>query len=117
MNTNSPNSSFGVTAADLRAYDWQTELAATTRQEFYAFSDVLVAKAKSVSEAGDAKGACVFRLLAAVASFWPNFGDAARPFRPARVDYQTGKRSLAPEDLAHSDLEALAGILDEIKDP
>src|SRR5439155_7978353 len=38
-------------------------------------------------------------------------------FRPAIVDYQTGKRSLVPEDLAKSDLDALADVLDEIKDP
>jgi hypothetical protein len=117
MSTTSPNSSFGVTAADLRAYDWQTELAASTRKEFYAFSDALAAKAKILSDAGDAKGASVLRLLAALASFWPNYHDAAKSYRPAIVDYQTGKRSLVPEDLAQSDLDALAGILDEIKNP
>src|SRR2546429_7419550 len=105
MNTNSPNSGFAVTTDDVRAYEWQAELAAATRRECYAYNDVLAAKAAVHSAAGDMKGTNVFRLLAAVAFFWPNFGDRARPFRPARVDYQTGKRSLVPEDLAKSDLD------------
>ncbi len=117
MKTDQPNSGFGVTADDLRAYQWQTELTAATCRECSAFYEVLAQKAKSLSDAGDTRGANVFRLLTAVAFFWPNYHDTAQPFRPARVDYQTGKRSLVPEDLAQSDLDALAGILDEIKDP
>jgi hypothetical protein len=117
MNTNSPPPGFAVTIDDLRAYDWQAELAASTDHECDAYNEIFAAKAKALSDAGDKRGASVFRLLANVASFWPNYDDPAKPFRPAFVDYQTGKRSLVPEDLAKSDLEVLAGILDEIKDP
>lgn len=117
MNTAPQNSTFEITVDDLRRYDWQAELAAASRRECYAFNDVLITKAKVLSDAGDTRGANVFRLLAVIAFFWPNYHDTAKPFRPAIVDYQTGKRSLVPEDLAQSDLDALAGILDEIKDP
>src|SRR5438128_12447436 len=97
MNTAPQNSSFGVTVDDLRTYDWEAELGTASRRECHAFNDVLIAKAKVLSDAGDPKGANVFQLLAAIAFFWPNYHDIAKPFRPAIVDYQTGKRSLVPE--------------------
>jgi hypothetical protein len=108
---------FGVTADDIRAYDWQAELAKATRRECYAFHDVLAVRAQALADSGDARGAGVHRLLAVVAYFWPSYDDPAQPYRPAQINYQTGKRSLVPEDLVKPDLDALAGILGEIKDP
>jgi hypothetical protein len=118
MSETTPNQGFGISADDLRSYDWQVELAAATCRECYAFHDAFTVKVKALSDAGDARGASVFRLLTAVAGFWPNYDDDAKPFHPTIVDYQTGKRFLLmPEDLAKPDFEALTGILDEIKDP
>lgn len=116
MSEAAPQPGFGVTADDIRAYDWQAELAKASRRECYAIHEVLAAKAQALSDSGDTRGVSVFRLLAVVAYFWPNYHDAAQPYRPAQIDYQTGKRSLVPEDLVKPDLDALAGILDEIKD-
>jgi hypothetical protein len=110
-------SRFGVTANDIRSYDWQAELARTTRRQCDAFHEVLTSKAQALSDLGDVKGANVFRLLAVVANFWPNYDDTAQPYRPAVIDYETAKRSLVPQDLAKADLDALAGIVEGIKDP
>lgn len=117
MSEAAPRPGFGVSADDIYAHDWQAVLAGATRHECYAYHEVLAAKRKGLSDSGDKKGVKVFELLAVVANFWPNFDDLAQPYRPAFVDYQTGKRSLVPEDLVKDDLDALSGILDETKDP
>ena len=117
MSDAAPLPRFGVTADDIRAYDWQAELAGATRRECDAFHEVLAARAKTLVDGGDMRGAKVFQLLAVVANFCPNFQDKSQPFCPAYIDYRTGKRSLVPEDLAKPDLDALSGILEETKDP
>jgi hypothetical protein len=117
MSDAKPQPGFGVTTDDIRAYDWQSVLAAVQPRECYAFSEAIAKPAGSLKATGDDKGNRVFCLLSTVASFWPNYDDLAQPYRPAKINYQTGKRSLVPEDLAEPDLDALAGIIDEIKDP
>src|SRR5690349_4312003 len=110
-----PNPGFGVSADDVRAYDWQAVVAGVQRRECYSYSEALSQHAKSLKEARDDKGACVFRLLAAVASFCPNYDSHQEPFGPMMVC--DGKRTATPEDLTPADLDALAGILAEIRDP
>ncbi|MBN9690563.1 MAG: DUF4209 domain-containing protein [Verrucomicrobia bacterium] len=117
MSDDAPQLSFGVTVDDIRAYDWQAELAVATRRECDAFYEVLAARAKTPLDGGDVRSARVFQLLAVVANFCPNFEDQSQPFCPAYIDYRTGKRSLVPEDLAKPDLDALSGILEETRDP
>src|ERR1700722_11363539 len=117
MNTPLEPSSLSITADDLRSYQWQAELGAASCRECSAYYEIFLAKANMYQKTADTKGANVFRLLAAVASFWPNYGNAAKPFRPFATDFETGKRSPIPDDLIKSDLDALAGILAEIKVP
>jgi hypothetical protein len=117
MNEAATQPGFGVKADDIRAYSWQAELANGPRKECYAYHEILTSKARGLSDSGDTRGTGVFRLLAAVADFFPNYEDPDRPYRPARICYQTGNRSLVPEDLTSPDLDALSSILDEIKDP
>lgn len=114
MSTNAPNVGFGVSADDIRAYDWQAVLQTATRRECDSYSEVLAAKAKSLQEAGDDRGHRAFRLLGAVASFWPNFHSDESPFRPMAV--WEGRRSAIPDDLTAADLDALNGVLAGIKD-
>jgi len=114
MSANTPNPGFGVTIDDVRAYDWQAVLDTAARRECYSYSEALSAKAKSLQGGNDDRGHRVFRLLAAVASFWPNFHSDEAPFRPMAI--WEGRRSAIPEDLAKGDLDALSGILMEIRD-
>src|SRR5438105_1715811 len=114
MNTGSLNSGFGVNGDDIRAYDWQSTVAGATPRECHAYADDLANRATTLREAGDDKGNRVFRLLSTVASFWPNYDSGEAPYRPMMV--WEGKRSAVPEDLSISDLDALAGILAEIRD-
>lgn len=116
MSTPPPNPGFGVTAEDVRAYDWQAVLAGAQPRECYVYYEALSARAKSLSEAGDERGLKVLRLLLGVASFCLNTSSQPEPFRPFQIDFTTGKRTLAPEDLTPTDLDALAGIQAEIGD-
>ncbi len=114
MSTTALGAGFGVTADDIRAYDWQAVLHTASRRECDSYSEVLSAKAKSLQDAKDDRGHRVFRLLGAVASFWPNFHSDEAPFRPMAV--WDGRRSAIPEDLIPADLDALSGVLSEIQD-
>jgi hypothetical protein len=115
MSTDSLNTSFGVTADDIRAYDWQAVVAGAWSRECLAYCDSLGKQATRLKEAGDDRGSRVFRLLYAVASYWPNYDDNTAPYRPWMV--WNGKRSAVPEDLTPADLTTLTGILAEIRDP
>lgn len=112
MSTPSPG--FGITAEDIRAYDWQAVVAGNQSRDCRSYCDELAKHANSLKEAGDDRGSRVFRLLYAVASYIPNYDDQASPYQPWRS--LGGKRSAIPEDLTKSDLDALAGILGEIRD-
>jgi hypothetical protein len=116
VSTPPPNPGFGVTAEDVRAHDWQAVLAGAQPRECYAYYEALSARAKSLSEAGDERGLKVLRLLLGVASFCSNTSSQPEPFRPFQIDFTTGKRTLAPEDLTPTDLDALAGVMPEIRD-
>lgn len=114
MSTNASGAGFGVAAEDIRACDWQTVFQTASRRECDSYSEVLSAKAKSLQEAKDDRGHRVFRLLGAIASFWPNFHSDEAPFRPMAI--WDGRRSAIPEDLLAADLDALSGVLAEIQD-
>jgi hypothetical protein len=114
MSADSLGPGFGVTANDVRAYDWQALVAGAPSRECQAYCDALGRQAATLKETADERGSRVFRLLSAVASFWPNYDDNAVPYRPWKV--WDGKRSAVPEDLTPADLAALTGILAEIRD-
>ena len=69
MSTDSLNTSFGVTADDIRAYDWQAVVAGARSRECLAYCDSLGKQATRLKEAGDDRGSRVFRLLYAVAYY------------------------------------------------
>ena len=114
MSTPPPNPSFGVTAEDVRAYDWQAVAAGASSRECQVYFDLLGKQAMALKDAGDDRGNRVFRLLYDVASYWPNYDDNTAPYRPWKV--WNGKRSAVPEDLTAADLATLTGILAEIRD-
>lgn len=116
MNTDSHIPGFGVTAADVRAYDWQAIVAAVQSRDCQTYCDALAKQAKLFKDASDDRGNRVFRLLAAVASFWPNYDSNEAPYRPWAI-WADGSHSPSPEELTKSDLDALAGIVREICDP
>lgn len=116
MNTDSTtNPDFGVSADDIRAYDWQAVLADASSRECQAYCDALGKQAASLKQAGNDRGNRVFRLLSAVASYWPNYDSNETPYRPWMI--MDDKRSAIPEDLSPADLDTLTGILAEIHDP
>ena len=115
MNTDSPSPGFGVTADDIRAYAWQNIVTGVPSRECQAYCEALGKEAASLKQAGDDRGSRVYRLLSAVASYWPNYDDNASPYRAWMI--MDGKRSAIPDDLAPSDLGALSGIFQEIHDP
>jgi len=108
------NPGFGVTAEDVRAYDWQAVVAGAQSRDCRAYSEALAKQAAALNDAGDDRGSRVFRLLSAVASYCQNYDCNEAPYRPWAIC--DGIRSPMPEDLAPADLTTLAGILAEIDD-
>jgi hypothetical protein len=115
MNSTQRNPGFGVTSEDVRAFDWQAVVAGEPLRDCQTYSEAFAKKAASFKAAGDEKGHQVFRLLTAVASFWPNYDSNEEPYRPV-IKWNDGRRSAIPEDLTPADLDALAGILADIRD-
>lgn len=115
MNTDSNNPGFGVTTDDIRAYDWQAGVAAVQSRDCQTYCDELAKQAKSLKEAGDDRGNRVFRLLATVVSYCPNYDSNETPYRPWAI-WPDGSHSPSPEELTPPDLDTLAGILAEIRD-
>ncbi len=115
MSTTPSNSGYGVTTADVRAYDWQVFVDGAQSRECQAYCDALGKQAASLKDAGDERGNRVFRLLASVASYWPNYDSTEAPYRPWAI-WPDGSHSPSPEQLTKSDLDALAEILAEIHD-
>lgn len=109
-------SQFKVTADDLRRYDWPAVLKQAKVRDCHEYFTGFVQQLQERQQAGDDLGVRVYRLLAAVASFHPNYDADGNPYGPMRVDAD-GKRSLAAEDLTKEDLAALQGVLSEITDP
>lgn len=114
--TDGPQERFNVTADDLRRYDWQVRIANSKRAEIHSYYGILTAAAESCKQAGDELGHRVFSLLYVVASFHPNFDAKDNPYGSLWTN-SDGSRSLSAEDLAETDLIALAGIVEEIADP
>lgn len=115
MSTPLPPPGFGVTAEDVRAYDWQLHVAGVQSHECTDYCDAFGKQATTLEASGDIKGSRVFRLLAAVASYWPAYDSTEAPYRPAVI--LGDRRSAIPEDLTAADLATLADILGEILDP
>lgn len=107
---------FGVSADDLRRYDWQERIAKVERPERHHHLTVFGAGAKGCREAGDDLGHRVFSLLHAVASFHLNQDSRGNPYGPMWSN-SDGSRSICAEDLSDANLEALSGIVAEIQDP
>jgi len=113
--SNRSESRFGVTADDLRRYDWQARLAQHPTKECYSYCGLLVMAAKELEAAGDELGRRVFTLLYIVASFHPNYDTKGNPYGPLWQNNEN--RGLMAEDLSDDDLTALRGVLEEIADP
>jgi hypothetical protein len=107
---------FNVTAEDLRAYDWQAVIRGNKRKQCSSFSSAFAGKAVELREGADDLGGRVFALLQVVASFHANYDAAGNPYGSMWTSAD-GERSLNAEDLTDEDLEALAGVVDEIEDP
>ena len=96
------NGSTGVSADDIRAYDWQGVIGAISHRDCIHYYAPLFAKAEELGQAGDLRGKGVFALLGQVA---------------ALLLSRHGDGSGRPVDLlTESDLDALAAIEVEIVD-
>lgn len=114
MNGNPSPAGFGITADDVRDFDWRSVLEAAQAPECQYYNTVLAKKEAELGAAGDNKGQRVFRFLAVVSSFWPNYDSIEEPYKPmATIE---DRRTAIPADLTPSDLDVLAHLLGEIDD-
>jgi hypothetical protein len=106
---------FGVTAQDIRNYDWQSLLKNASKRDCRTYMSLFLAEAKAREDSGDELGRRVYSLLWVVSSFFPDYDANGNPYGPlwTKID---GSRALMAEDLEDSDLDALSGILDVIAD-
>jgi hypothetical protein len=109
-------SSFGVTADDLRRSDWQSRVWQAKNKECYGLCEGFTAAARECTTAKDDLGFRVFSFLNVVASFYPNYDIRGNPYGSMWSGFN-GKRTLNAEDLCEDDLAALSGIVEEIQDP
>ena len=72
-------SRFQVTADDLRHYDWQAVLRGARTKECHEYYTGFLRALEERQKAGDDLGVRVYRLLAVVASFHPNYDAAGNP--------------------------------------
>jgi hypothetical protein len=114
--SDTPKEHFSVTADDLRCYDWQARIATSKQPDCHDFYTLLIDAAKECRERQDDLGCRVHSLLGLIASFLSNY-DAKSPPYTSMWSGIDGRRSLNAEDLTDADLDALSGIVTEIKDP
>jgi len=114
--SDSNHEGFGVTADDIRNYDWQARIAKSERKECRNFWGVLRSAAEECDAAKDDIGQRVFSLLSAVASLRANYEDNGCHY-VSMISLVDGRRSPNIEDLSDDDLAALRGIAEEIADP
>jgi len=115
MNNDTGILGYGVSADDIRAYDWQNTLVGLYDRQCTHYTGLFRKRANALQAADDDLGFRVFSLLGAVASFWPNFESLTDPYGPELSMH--GKRSPIPADLTVQDLDAFSGVLPSIKDP
>ena len=96
---------FGVTADDLRAYDWTAIIRRAAGTHIHHYSEVLFAEAKTLHEIGEKLGERVCRLLATVTAI-PIDQAAVPPGLP-----------LAVGRFSAEDLDSLIIVFPEIGDP
>lgn len=106
---------FRVSAAELRQYKWQERIAPNEKKNWLSSRYQFATAAQECKDAGDDLGFRVFSLLQAVSSFHPNYDGKGNPYGPMWSGAD-GRRSLMAEDLTDGDLDALAGIVNEIAD-
>ncbi len=115
MNPQTPTS-FGLTAADLAAYDWQAVLETSTKRECHMICGAFAAKAESLTQSGDARGANVFHFLTTLAAFRPDYDNKLHPYGQVNAQLGTGKKLTYPQEIADSDMAAISASLAQIRD-
>ncbi|MBE7157448.1 MAG: hypothetical protein INR62_03265 [Rhodospirillales bacterium] len=100
-----PPSGFGVTADDLRAYDWMAIIRRASGKQYYHYGEALFAEADRLQTLGPTQGQKVCRFLATVCAI-PLDLAAVPPGMPAAV----GRFS-------SQDLDALIAVFPEVSDP
>jgi hypothetical protein len=108
------NEEYDVSAADIRAHDWQNVITGARECECREYQDLFQRKAVALGNAGNGSGRRVFALLAAVASFSAKYDSPLTPYGP--MIQMQDRRTAVPDDLSVTDPNALAGILPEIAD-
>jgi len=111
----SETSRFKITADDVRAYDWQSPIAAASDKLCSLYSSAYADLSRKLKEQGDERGDRVFWFLSVVCSFHPNYDKKGNPYGPFWTE--GNKRALMAEDLVSEDLDVLAAILPDAHDP
>jgi hypothetical protein len=107
---------FGVTADDLRQYEWQSHISEERDKDCTCYMQLFSKEAKTRDTEGDDLGRRVYSLLGVVCSFFPDYDYVGNPYGPLWTK-PNGDRALMADDLEECDLEALSGTLDTISDP
>ncbi len=115
MNASSQNG-FGITAEDIRRYEWEPRFADVSHKECRFFWGALRAVAEKCNAAGDDIGQRFFSFLSAVASFLPHYDASGNPYGSMTI-WVDGSHTLCAEELTDQDLLALSGIVEGIADP
>lgn len=70
---------------------------------------------QEAAERGDVKASYLYKFLAVLTSFHPDFGDPTTPYRPMWI--MDGERSLVPSDLHESDYLVIREVATRVNDP
>lgn len=106
---------YQVSANDLLSSDWQEKLSASGHREFTWYRGLLLGISRERNAAGDSLGERVYGFLSAIASLHFKADERRVPYA-AYMIRPDGSRSFSVDDLVSSDLDALSGIVEDIRD-
>lgn len=104
-----------LTKDDFDSCDWQQVIEHSEQKECDIYSRLFFEKARKAEEAGNTKAKEVFALLGGIASLMFTLDNKESPFSPVVVWHD--RRSLIVDDLTDEQLNVLAEIAPEVKDP
>jgi hypothetical protein len=103
------------TKGDFDSCDWQQVIERSEQKECDIYSRLFFEGARKAEEAGNTKAKEVFALLGGIASLMFTLDNKESPFGPVVVWHD--RRSLIVDDLTDEQLNVLAEIAPEVKDP
>lgn len=100
---------------DIETVDIEVPLSEVSTKSCSYYSSAYGKRANTAEESGNDAESNVFRFLATLTSFFPNYSDVANPYQP--MSQFEGKRSLVPSDLQVEDYPGVRALADKSSDP